>query len=93
MAKRRKEYRESNRWPRCFARPEECQSLVAHPAWQKLVEDLKQHREELSRKLVNNIAPSLDVMALQNADRGIIAGYERVIEFEEDLKAWIEDNK
>ena len=49
--------------------------------------------EELSYRLAHEVVTNMDMAAEQNSLRGILNGIERVIEFEEDLKEWREQNK
>jgi len=84
---------ESYRWRKSFADVEGCQLLVSQRGWANLLEDLKQLHRELSYKVVHEVPQTVERMAEQNFDRGLLSGIERVIDFEEELQAWREQTK
>ena len=93
MASSRKSIQESLRWPNVFAQPEAAQSLVANRGWQLVLLDLKKLHEDASYKIVHEIRPTPDGQAEQNFQRGQVAMLERLLEFEEELKEWLENRK
>jgi len=83
----------SYRWPSSFAAVEASQLLVSSPGWANLVADLRKLYRDLSYKLLHEVPDTTERMAVQNFDRGMLCAIERMIEFEEELKAWKEQTK
>jgi hypothetical protein len=57
------------------------------------VADLRKLYRDLSYKLLHEVPDTTERMAVQNFDRGMLCAIERMIEFEEELKAWKEQTK
>jgi hypothetical protein len=84
---------ESLRWPSAFASAEQAQLLVNHPAWKLLIQDLRRHHQEQSYRLVHEMPSTVEKMAEQNFERGRLAGWEWLLEFEEELREWQSQRK
>ena len=83
----------SSRWPKSFVNAERMQLLVASEEWRYLVEDLRSHYQEQCYRLVHEVAVTGEQIALQNFERGRLAGWEWILEFEQELKEWREQGK
>jgi hypothetical protein len=57
------------------------------------VADLAQHHQEESYKLVHELPNTVERMAEQNFERGRLAGWEWILEFEQELKSWLQEHK
>lgn len=90
---RRKPVEESLRWPSAFADEEAAQSLVNHPGWKRVIADLRAHHQEQSYRVVHEMPITLVKAAEQNFERGRLAGWEWILEFEQEFKEWLQQRK
>jgi hypothetical protein len=96
MARRktdREPIQDSLRWPTSFANAERMQLLVASEAWQAVVADLRQHHQEQAFKITHEVPKTTEDVMQQNFERGRLAGWEWILEFEEELQEWREQSK
>jgi hypothetical protein len=55
--------------------------------------DLRVLRQDLTFRIVHDLKPTREGEAEQNFQRGQVAAFERLLEFEEELKEWRESHK
>ena len=84
---------DSQRWPSAFANVEACQSLVNHPGWKLVVADLRELHQRYQYKIAHEVPLTAVKASEQNFERGRLAGWEWVMEFEEELREWKEQHK
>jgi hypothetical protein len=90
---KRKATPESYRWPLAFAKSEICHVGVDGDFWKLVEADLSKLHRELSHQVVHEVPHTLEQLAQQNFQRGVISGIERILEFREELKDWRETHK
>ena len=66
---------------------------MGQEAWKQVVADLAVLREELTNKVVRNLPITPEADREQCFYRGQIAGIERIIELEQEIKEWRAERK
>lgn len=66
---------------------------MGQEAWKLVVADLEALRDELTANIVRNVPITEQADREQAFMRGQIAGVERIIDLEQDIKDWRADKK